>query len=169
GEEDGFGASPEEELNKLMKTGPMRVAMLGTRECPFQHQQEIELLSEARVSRGDHVFTSGSSGTNSSVIRGALKAGRPNLLTVVLPQSLNKQSQESQTLLKQCKNAGVKVFSLSENDKLSLADAACVCNTNVLQRVDRLVAFASHESPVYMRLIEEAKQAGVLATAFFMD
>merc|ERR1719424_2731003 len=78
----------------------MKVAMLGTRECPYQHQQEIELLSEARVMRGDHIFTSGSSGTNASVIKGALKARRPELLTVVLPQSMKKQDKDSQSLLR---------------------------------------------------------------------
>mmetsp|Transcript_63999 Transcript_63999/g.113833 ORF Transcript_63999/g.113833 Transcript_63999/m.113833 type:complete len:298 (-) Transcript_63999:116-1009(-) len=166
---DVGGTSPEEELALLSKTGPMRVAMLGTRECPYQHQQEIELLSEARVSRGDHIFTSGSSGTNSSVIRGALRAQRPKLLTVVLPQSFEKQSKESQALLKKCLDSGADLCPMPMNDNLPLAEAAAVCNTHVLERVDRLIAFASHESSVYLSLIDEAKEKGVLATAFFMD
>lgn len=168
-EEDDGGVSPEEELLLLKQTGPQRVAMLGTRECPYQHQQEIELLSEARVNRGDHVFTSGSSGTNSSVIKGALKAQKPHLLTVILPQSLKKQDKDAQILLRKCMDAGVDVQELSENDKLPLQEAARRCNTNVLARVKKLVAFASHESSVYLSLIEEAKRSGIVATAFFMD
>lgn len=167
--EDDNGVSPEEELMLLSQTGPQRVAMLGTRECPYQHQQEIELLSEARVNRGDHVFTSGSSGTNSSVIKGAMKAQRPHLLTVILPQSLKKQDKDAQVLLRKCKDAGVDVQELSENDHLPLQEAARLCNTNVLGRVKKLVAFASHESSVYLSLVEEAKKAGIMATAFFMD
>eukprot|EP00931_Biecheleriopsis_adriatica_P091542 TRINITY_DN65423_c0_g1_i1.p1 TRINITY_DN65423_c0_g1~~TRINITY_DN65423_c0_g1_i1.p1 ORF type:complete len:302 (-),score=60.33 TRINITY_DN65423_c0_g1_i1:49-909(-) len=169
GGDGGQGTSPEEELALLSKKGPLKVAMLGTRDCPFQHQQEIELLSEARVSRGDHIYTSGSSGTNSSVIRGALRARRPNLLTVVLPQSFDRQSKESQALLKRCIDAGADVCPMPMNDSLPLAEAAAVCNTHVLEKVDRLVAFASHESSVYLSLIDEAKERGVLATPFFMD
>lgn len=166
---DDGGASPEEELRLLRQTGPTRVAMLGTRECPYQHQQEIELLSEARVVRGDHIFTSGSSGTNSSVIRGALNAKNPRLLTVVLPQSFQKQDEDSQRLLRKCAQAGVKVQPMPENDSLPLAKAAQMCNTSVLAKVEKLIAFASHESSVYLSLIEEAKQQGVMATAFFLD
>lgn len=52
----------------------------------------------------NHVYTSGATGTNAAVIRGALRAEKPDLLTVVLPQSLSKQPPESQELLAQvCK------------------------------------------------------------------
>lgn len=47
----------------------------------------------------NHIFTSGASGTNAAVIRGALRAEKPELLTVILPQSLKKQPPESQELL----------------------------------------------------------------------
>lgn len=40
------------------------------------------------------------------MIRGALRAERPELLTVVLPQSLSKQPQESQELLKEVGTGG---------------------------------------------------------------
>ena len=47
----------------------------------------------------NHIYTSGAAGTNAAVIRGALRAERPELLTVILPQSLKKQPPESQELL----------------------------------------------------------------------
>lgn len=47
----------------------------------------------------NHIYTSGASGTNAAVIRGALRAEKPDLLTVILPQSLKMQSPESQELL----------------------------------------------------------------------
>lgn len=60
--------------------------------------------------QGNHIFTSGATGTNAAVIRGALRAEKPELLTVVLPQSMSKQPAESQELLQQvggwCKGRG---------------------------------------------------------------
>lgn len=168
-DEVSLDANPEEELALLTQASPMRVAMLGSRECPFQHQQEIELLSEARVSRGDHVYTSGSSGTNSSVIRGALQARRPRLLTVVLPQSFDRQDEESQALLRKCLQAGVTVQPTPANDRLSLPEAARACNTKVLGRVQKLIAIAPRESLVYLDLVDEAKQNGIVTTRFFLD
>mmetsp|Transcript_86327 Transcript_86327/g.278801 ORF Transcript_86327/g.278801 Transcript_86327/m.278801 type:complete len:295 (-) Transcript_86327:645-1529(-) len=168
-QDDTMGVSPEAELSLLRSTAPQKVAMLGSRECTFQHQQEIELLSEARVNRGDHVYTSGSIGTNSSVIRGALMARRPNLLTVILPQSFKKQDKDAQLLLKKCSDAGVEVQVMSENDSLPRSEAAKACNSRVLSQVKRLVAFASHESSVYLSLVEEAKRNGIVSTAFFLD
>ncbi len=51
--------------------------------------------------QGNHIFTSGATGTNAAVIKGALRADAPELLTVILPQSLSKQPTESQELLGQ--------------------------------------------------------------------
>jgi hypothetical protein len=51
------------------------------------------------VVQGNHIYTSGATGTNAAVIRGALRAEKPDLLTVVLPQSLSMQPPESQELL----------------------------------------------------------------------
>lgn len=49
----------------------------------------------------NHIFTSGATGTNAAVIRGALRAEKPHLLTVVLPQSRGCQPPESQELLQE--------------------------------------------------------------------
>lgn len=51
--------------------------------------------------QGNHIYTSGAMGTNAAVIKGALRADAPDLLTVILPQSRDKQLQESQELLQQ--------------------------------------------------------------------
>jgi hypothetical protein len=58
--------------------------------------------------------------TNWQVIRGALRAERPELLTVVLPQSMSKQPQESQDLLAQVAN----VIQMPQNDSMALIDAS---------------------------------------------
>ncbi len=51
--------------------------------------------------QGNHIYTSGATGTNAAVIKGALRANCPDKLTVLLPQSLHKQPFESQELLAQ--------------------------------------------------------------------
>jgi hypothetical protein len=89
------------ELAEIQRQGPKNYCILGTRHCSFLHQQIIELLAFALVLSGNHVFTSGAGGTNAATIRGALRAERPDLLTVVLPQSFSKQNPASQDLLKQ--------------------------------------------------------------------
>lgn len=163
---------PEQAATPLEGSSPAKVAMIGTRSCSFHHQQEIETLSHARVLNGEHIYTSGSVGTNAAVIRGGLKAGRPELLTVILPQSFSKQDEESQKLLRACIEAGVEVIPTSSNDDLPLPEAARLCNRDVLGRVDRLVSFVSlvpATSPRYMSLIAEAKERDILATVFYLD
>ena len=66
-------------------------------------------------------------GTNWQVIRGALRAERPELLTVVLPQSMSKQPQESQDLLAQVAN----VIQMQENDSMALIDASRCALSNL--------------------------------------
>jgi hypothetical protein len=61
----------------------------------------------------NHIFTSGASGTNAAVIRGALRAEKPELLTVILPQSLKKQPPESQELLSKVRPPGISILTWS--------------------------------------------------------
>ena len=53
------------------------------------------------------MYTSGATGTNAAVIRGALRAEKPESLTVVLPQSLSMQPPESQELLEQVSSSNI--------------------------------------------------------------
>ena len=99
--------------------------------------------------KGNHIYTSGAIGTNAAVIRGALRAEKPEKLTVVLPQSLGKQPQESQELLKnvfpqqsftgaefRCHVFQVKnIVEMPWNNDLSLFDASKLCNQNILTKV----------------------------------
>ncbi|XP_071938931.1 uncharacterized protein [Coffea arabica] len=88
-----------QELLAIQQQGPRAIGFFGTRNMGFMHQELIEILSYALVITKNHIFTSGASGTNAAVIRGALRAEKPELLTVILPQSLKKQPPESQELL----------------------------------------------------------------------
>ena len=78
----------------------------GSQPCHLQSQGGVLLWVQrtctglcAVAPQGNHIYTSGATGTNAAVIRGALRAEKPELLTVVLPQSLSLQPPESQELL----------------------------------------------------------------------
>lgn len=153
------------ELAAIQQQGPQKYCILGTRHCSFLHQQIIELLSYALVLSENHVYTSGAMGTNAAAIRGALRAGRPDLLTVILPQSLSKQPNESQDLLK-----GVTdLVTMPENDEMNLDVASRRCNSKILSATDQLIAFAFHESTTVIEATSEAKKLDMLVTTLFLD
>lgn len=133
-----------QELSAIQQDGPRNVAILGTRHTSYLHQQIIELLTYANVLVGNHVFTSGAGGTNAAVIRGALRAERPDLLTVVLPQSLRKQPAETQEQLRKVQN----LIEMKKNDPLPLDVASQLCNSDILSRCTHFIAFAFHDSDV---------------------
>ncbi|CAJ1385810.1 unnamed protein product [Effrenium voratum] len=166
--ESDMATSPEEEFARL--TNPeQNVAILGTRDCAYPHQQEIEALTQGHVEREHRIFTSGSTGTNSAVIKAVLDKGRPDLLTVELPQSFGKQDDDVQALLNQCKEGGATIRSHRERDHIELAQAAAECNTRILNQVNRLVVFATDRSDKYLRLVREAQSRGVVVAAFNVE
>ncbi|KAL6493402.1 hypothetical protein OROGR_032464 [Orobanche gracilis] len=129
-----------QELLAIQQQGSRAIGFFGTRNMCYMHQQLIEILSYALVITKNHIFTSGASGTNAAVIRGALRAEKPELLTVILPQSLQKQSPESQELLAKflgvCKHflsssksslAVQNVVEKPYNDHLPLIEASRKC------------------------------------------
>ena len=117
------------------------------------------------VLSGNHVYTSGAGGTHAATIRGALRAERPELLTVVLPQSMSKQAQESQKLLKDVKD----IITMPQNDELSLDIASRICNSYLLSQTDQLISFAFHESTTVIEATKEAKKLDMLVTVLYLD
>lgn len=153
------------ELAAIQAQGPRKYCVLGTRHCSYLHQQIIELLAYALVLSGNHVYTSGAGGTHAATIRGALRAERPDLFTVVLPQSLSKQPKESQELLK-----GVTdLITMPQNDHLSLDVASRICNSYLLSQADHLISFAFHESGTVREAAREAKELEMLVTILYLD
>ena len=131
----------------------------------YHQQQLIEILSYALILTGNHIFTSGATGTDAAVIRGALRADAPELLTVVLPQSVSKQPPESQELLKDVQT----VISKPENDELALGDASRICNADIITRVEQVICFAFHDSKLLMETCEKAREENKIVTLFFLD
>eukprot|EP00897_Mesotaenium_endlicherianum_P005373 jgi/Mesen1/4864/ME000244S04037 len=154
-----------QELLAIQQQGPRDIGFFGTRNMGFMHQQLIEILSYAMVITKNHIFTSGSPGTNAAVIRGALRAERPDLLTVILPQSLKRQPPESQELLAKVQN----VIEMPHNDHLPLIEASRQCNMDILAHVQQVICFAFHDSNLLMETCQEAKNLRKIVTLFYLD
>ncbi|CAI0438960.1 unnamed protein product [Linum tenue] len=154
-----------QELLAIQQQGPRSIGFFGTRNMGFLHQELIEILSYALVITKNHIYTSGASGTNAAVIRGALRAEKPELLTVILPQSLKKQPPESQELLEKVQNVIEKPY----NDHLSLAEASRLCNMDIISQVQQVICFAFHDSRLLMETCEEAKSMRKIVTLFYLD
>ena len=153
-----------QELASIQQTGSKRIALLGTRHVPIIHQNMIEMLSYALVLSGNQLLTSGATGTNAAAIRGAMRAD-PNLLTVVLPQSLAQQPPESQRQLESVMHLVEK----PEHDEMSLAEASAICNQEIISRCQQLVCFAFHDSNTLLQTCTEAEELRKLVTLFYFD
>lgn len=152
-------------FNQIQFGQQARIGIIGTSELNENQQQMIELLSYALVLSGNHVFTSGGgNGTNIAVIRGALRACNPDLLSVILPQSLYQQSSSMQTLLSRVKN----VIEQPENDGLGLREAAQLCNYKILSYVDKVIVFVYHDSTTILGPLEDFEEA-IDIVRFYLD
>ena len=141
------------------------LGIIGTQDLSFKHKQMIELLSYALILSGNHVYTSGGgNGTNIAVIKGALRACNSDLLTVILPQSLDKQPAEMRPLF----NRVVNLIDNPDNDHLDLKEAANLCNEKILSIVDEVLVFAYHNSGTILKSVESIKGKKTVTT-FFLD
>lgn len=153
-----------QELAAIQQTGSKRIAILGSRHVPITHQHLIEIMVYALVLGGNRIMTSGAQGTNAAAIRGAMRAD-PNLLTVILPQSLERQPRESKEQLEQ-------VIHLVENpahDELSLAEASATCNQEIINRCQQLICFAFHDSATLLESCRQAEDQRRVVTLFYFD
>jgi len=152
-------------FNQIGQGEKKKIGIIGTQDLAEGHKQMIELLAYALVLSGNHVFTSGGgNGTNFAVIKGALRACNPDLLTVLLPQSLYRQPAEMQPLL-------LRVANLVESpqyDELELKDAANICNEKILESVDRILVFAYHSSETILKIVGGMGSEKDI-TAFYLD
>lgn len=153
-----------QELAAIQQASSKRIAILGSRHVPITHQQLIELMTYALVMAGNRVLTSGATGTNLAAIRGALKAD-PNLLTVILPQSLARQPKESREQLEQV----MHLVENSANDNLALAEASAICNQEIISRCQQLICFAFHDSHTLLRTCQDAEDQRKIVTLFYFD
>ncbi|MEO1430594.1 MAG: DNA recombination-mediator protein A [Cyanobacteria bacterium J06632_19] len=153
-----------QELATIQQMGSKRIAVLGSRHVPITHQNLIEMMTYALVLSGNRVITSGATGTNSAAIKGAMRAD-PNFLTVILPQSLDRQPLESRQQLEQV----MHLVENSSNDHLSLAEASYSCNKEIISRCQQLVCFAFHDSRTLLQTCKDAEEQRKVVTLFYFD
>ncbi|MEO0802169.1 MAG: DNA recombination-mediator protein A [Cyanobacteria bacterium J06642_2] len=153
-----------QELATIQQAGPKRIAILGSRHVPIGHQYLIEMLSYSLALTGNRILTSGAMGTNSAVIRGALRADVGSL-TVILPQSLERQPAESRKNLEEV----MHLVEHPENDRLALAEASAQCNSEIISKCQQLICFAFHDSATLQESCKFAEEQHKLVTLFYLD
>lgn len=153
-----------QEFATIQQTSSKRIALLGSRHVPITHQNLIEMMSYALVLEGNRLITSGATGTNFAAIRGALRAD-PTLLTVILPQSLDRQPRESRDQLEQV----MHLVENPSNDTMSLAEASALCNAEIISRCQQLICFAFHDSTTLLNTCREAEDQRKIVTLFYFD
>jgi len=153
-----------QELAAIQQPGSKRIAILGSRHVPITHQNLIEVMSYALVLAGNQIITSGATGTNFAAIRGAMNAD-PNKLTVILPQSLAQQPEESRKQLESVMN----LVEHPERDDLSLAESSALCNSEIISRCQQLICFAFHDSRTLLETCREAEELRKIVTLFYFD
>ncbi len=153
-----------QELALLQDEGQRRIAFLGSRHVPVVSIHIIELIARSLAQEGHSLFTSGAQGVNAAVIRGVIEVD-PSLLTVLLPQSLERQVPEIREQLKEVQH----LIEKSDNDDLPLPMASSLCNQEIIARCDQLICFAFHDSETLLTSCHSAEEMGKVVSLLFFD
>ena len=153
-----------QELAKIQDHGKRRIAFLGSRHVPVVDIHLIELIARSLVEEGHSIITSGSQGVNAAVIRAVLDIN-PSLLTVLLPQSLDRQLPEIKDQLEKV----IHLVEKTENNDLPLPLASSLCNQEIINRCDQLICFAFHDSETLLNTCRCAEDMGKMVSLLFFD
>ncbi|WP_063400308.1 hypothetical protein [Prochlorococcus marinus] len=153
-----------QELALLQDKGKRRIAMLGSRHVPVVAIHLVELMARSLAQEGHSLITSGSQGVNAAVIRGVLEADA-SCLTVLLPQSLDRQAPEIRDQL----GSVLHLIEKPEHDELSLPMASSLCNQEIISRCDQLICFAFHDSETLLTSCRTAEDMGKVVSLLFFD
>ena len=152
------------ELNALRQPAK-RIAIIGSRNIPLPHQQLIEAIAFTLTKDNNTIITSGgSSGTNAASIRGAMM-GNPQLLRVILPQTIEQQPSDVQDQL-------IGIPTIVEHPEwrmMKLADASRLCNREIIDVCQQLIIFLFHDSPTLHVAIDYAEENHKIITRFYLD
>jgi hypothetical protein len=153
-----------EELQLIQSKSSKKIALIGSRHISFAHQQLIETLAYALALEGNHLITSGAPGTNFAAIKGCQRAN-PDNLTVILPQTLDQQPDESKEQLITLKS----VIEYPDRVNMTLAQASELCYSEIIGKCQQLVVFLYHTSVTLKQTIQFAHEQHKIVTAFFLD
>ena len=152
-----------QELALLQDKGQRRIAILGSRHVPVVAIHLIELVARSLVQEGHSIVTSGSQGVNAAVIRGVLEVD-PSKLTVLLPQSLDRQPSEIRDLLERV----LHLIDKPEQDDLPLPMASSLCNQEIINRCDQLICLVFHDSET-LASARTAEDMGKVVSLLYFD
>ena len=153
-----------QELALLKNEGKRRIAFLGSRHVPVVSIHIVELIARSLAQEGHSIITSGSQGVNAAVIRAVLDVN-PSLLTVLLPQSLDRQTAEVKDLL----GSVLHLIEKEDNNDLPLPMASSLCNQEIINRCDQLISFAFHDSETLLSSCHSAEDMGKVVSLMFFD
>ncbi len=148
----------------LQDRGKRRIAFLGSRHVPVVAVHLVELVARSLAQEGHSLITSGSQGVNAAVIRSVLEVD-PGRLTVLLPQSLDRQPAESRDQLERV----LHLVEKPEHDELPLPMASSLCNQEIIGRCDQLICYAFHDSETLLSSCRTAEDMGKVVTLLFFD
>ncbi len=148
----------------LQDRGKRRIAILGSRHVPVVSIHLVELVARSLAQEGHSLITSGAQGVNAAVIRGVL-AVDPGQLTVLLPQSLERQPPESREQLERV----LHLVARPEHDELPLPMASSLCNQEIISRCDQLICYAFHDSETLLASCRSAEDMGKVVSLMFFD
>ena len=148
----------------LQDRGKRRIAFLGSRHVPVVSIHLVELVARSLAQEGHNLITSGSQGVNAAVIRSVLEID-PARLTVLLPQSLDRQPGESREQLEQV----LHLVEKPEHDELPLPMASSLCNHEIITRCDQLICYAFHDSETLLASCRVAEDMGKVVSVMFFD
>ena len=153
-----------QELALLQDKGKRRIAILGSRHVPVVAIHLVELIARSLAQEGHTLLTSGSQGVNAAVIRGVVAVDRERL-TVLLPQSLDRQVPEIRDQLDQV----LHLIEKPEHDDLPLPIASSLCNQEIINRCDQLICLAFHDSETLLASCRSAEDMGKVVSLLFFD
>ena len=148
----------------LQDRGKRRIAILGSRHVPVVSIHLVELVARSLAQEGHSLITSGAQGVNAAVIRGVLEVD-PGQLTVLLPQSLERQPPESREQLERV----LHLVARPEHDELPLPMASSLCNQEIISRCDQLICYAFHDSETLLASCRSAEDMGKVVSLMFFD
>jgi hypothetical protein len=153
-----------QELAMLQDRSKRRIAILGSRHVPVVSVHLVELVARSLAQEGHSLVTSGAQGVNAAVIRSVLEVD-PARLTVLLPQSLDRQPTESREQLDRV----LHLVEKPENDELPLPMASSLCNQEIISRCDQLICYAFHDSETLLASCRTAEDMGKVVSVMFFD
>ena len=148
----------------LQDKGRRRIAVLGSRHVPVVSIHLVEMVARSLAQEGHSLITSGAQGVNSAVIRSVIEVD-PAKITVLLPQSLDRQPRESREQLERV----LHLVEKPEHDELPLPMASSLCNQEIISRCDQLICFAFHDSETLLASCRTAEDMGKVVSLMYFD